>query len=166
LDSNLEAVMGSRELSDLVQRLLIEEAEERLVLVVDAVEVRSVVEQALDHGWLGGLVEGGGVQRHVALGVLCIGVGAALQQEADGGHRGEDADGVAADGGGVARAGEVERGAPAAALGPHSDKLEHSLLHLEHLQGRRQLRLRPPPGQRPVLLQCPRPAAVLSSVAA
>lgn len=117
-----------------MHRLLIEQAEESLLVRVDHVKVGAVVEQRLDDGGLGRLVEGGGVKRRVAVAVLGIGVSAALQEKADGGHGGEDADGVAADGGGVPGTGQVEGGAPAAAQGTNAHKLEHSRLDFKHLQ--------------------------------
>lgn len=55
----------------------------------------AVVEEGLDDGGLGRLVEGGRVQRRVAFAVDGIGVGTALKQEADCRHGWEDADGVA-----------------------------------------------------------------------
>ena len=54
-----------------------------------------MVEQGLDDRGLGGLVEGSRVQRRVAFAVHGVGVGTALEQEADRWDGWEDADGVA-----------------------------------------------------------------------
>ena len=121
-------------LSYLVQGLLVEQTVEGLLVSVDQIKVRPVVQQGLDDGGLGRLVEGGRVQGRVALAVLGVGVGPALEEEGDGGYRGEDTDGVAAHRGGVSGTGQVEGRAPAPALGAHRDKLVHCLLHLEHLR--------------------------------
>ena len=56
-----------------------------------------MVEQSLDHGWFGRLVQRRRVQRRVAVAVDGVGVGTALKQEADRRHGREDADGVATD---------------------------------------------------------------------
>ena len=54
-----------------------------------------MVEQSLDHGWFGRLVQRRRVQRRVAVAVDGVGVGTALEQEADRWDGWEDADGVA-----------------------------------------------------------------------
>ena len=79
----------------LMEGLFVQQVGEGLLVIVDPVKVGAVVEEGLDHGRLGRLVEGGRVQRRVAFAVDGVGVGTALKQEADCGNGGEDTDGVA-----------------------------------------------------------------------
>ena len=79
----------------LMEGLFVQEVGEGLLVIVDPIKVGAMVEQGLDDRGLGGLVEGGRVQRRVAFAVHGVGVGTALEQEADCRHGWEDADGVA-----------------------------------------------------------------------
>ena len=84
-----------------------------------------------------GAVGGGEVQGRVVVGVEGVGVGAALQQEAEDVGGGEGAERVVLDdGAGVARGGEVEEGGAAAARGVEFDEGVDELLQLEGLLGR------------------------------
>jgi len=123
----------SHRIRDLVQRLALEQVEESFFVAIDSIEVRPMVEERLDDGGLGGFVTGSGVEAAVALGVRCVGVGAALQQQVDARHRREHADGIPTDTRGVPGTGEVQGGPSAPPHATHGHKLIDCQLHLENL---------------------------------
>ena len=69
-----------------MERLFVEEVCKGLLVIVDPIKVSAMVEQGLDDRGLGGLVEGGRVQRRVPFAVHRVRVRPALEQEADGRH--------------------------------------------------------------------------------
>ena len=73
------------------------------------------------------------MQGRVQVEVATVGVCAALDQEPDDVDRRENADGVAADGGALAGAGQVERGGPVATPGPDPEKFVDCFLDSEDL---------------------------------
>ena len=79
----------------LMEGLFVQQVGEGLLVVVDSIKVSAMVKQGLDHGWFGRLVQRRRVQRRVAVAVDGVGVGTALEQEADRWDGWEDADGVA-----------------------------------------------------------------------
>jgi hypothetical protein len=116
-----------------MKRCSLEKVGPSSLVIVNQIKVSSMFQQRLNNSSFGWLVAGCCMERSISIIVPSVNWSATLEEKVYGGHGGEVADWIASHRGSVSGASKVERSGASPTLGPHADKLVHSLLHVIHL---------------------------------